>query len=90
VPHIGGGRGPFRIKAPRLCAVLLAGSLVPTTLAGHAFWTVEDPAARKSQRVQFLKNMAMIGGLLFAVLDKPAKPAALSEASDEPAVISNR
>jgi uncharacterized membrane protein YphA (DoxX/SURF4 family) len=57
--------------APRLSALVLAGSLVPTTLAGHAYWTTEDPAARKMQRIQFHKNMAMIGGLLFAVLDEP-------------------
>ena len=57
--------------APRLSALALAGSLVPTTLAGHAYWTIEDPAARKLQRIQFHKNMAMIGGLLFAVLDQP-------------------
>ncbi len=58
-------------RAPRLSALVLAGSLVPTTLAGHAYWTIEDPAARKQQRIQFHKNMAMIGGLLFAVLDQP-------------------
>ncbi len=57
--------------APRLSALALAGSLIPTTLAGHAYWTVEDPAARKMQRIQFHKNMAMIGGLLFAALDEP-------------------
>ena len=57
--------------APRLSALALAGSLVPTTLAGHSYWEIEDPAARKIQRIQFHKNMAMIGGLLFAVLDQP-------------------
>jgi putative oxidoreductase len=56
--------------APRLSALALAGSLIPTTLAGHAYWTAEDPAARKLQRIQFHKNMAMIGGLLFAALDE--------------------
>ena len=35
-------------KLPRLAPLALAGSLVPTTVAGHAFWTIEDPAARKS------------------------------------------
>src|SRR5215467_13759781 len=58
-------------KAPRLSALVLAGSLVPTTLAGHSYWAVEDPAARKIQRIQFHKNLAMIGGLLFAALDEP-------------------
>jgi putative oxidoreductase len=57
--------------APRLSALALAGSLIPTTLAGHSYWAVEDPAARKQQRIQFHKNMAMLGGLLFAVLDEP-------------------
>ena len=58
-------------RAPRLSALVLAGSLIPTTLAGHAYWTIEDPAARKAQRIHFHKNLAMIGGLLLAVLDDP-------------------
>jgi putative oxidoreductase len=59
-------------RAQRLSALLLAGSLIPTTLAGHSYWTIEDPAARKLQRIQFHKNLALIGGLLFAVLDEPS------------------
>ena len=58
-------------KAPRLSALVLAGSLIPTTLAGHSYWEAEDPATRKIQRIQFHKNLAMIGGLLFAALDQP-------------------
>jgi putative oxidoreductase len=58
-------------KAQKPSALALTGSLIPTTIAGHAFWSIEDPAARKLQRVQFHKNMAMIGGLLFAALDQP-------------------
>lgn len=57
--------------APRLSALALAGSLVPTTLAGHSYWALEDEAARKQQRIQFHKNLAMLGGLLFAALDQP-------------------
>ena len=59
-------------RAQRVSALLLAGSLIPTTLAGHSYWAVEDPAARKIQRIQFHKNLAMIGGLLYAVLDEPS------------------
>jgi len=55
---------------PRLSALALAGSLIPTTLAGHSYWAIEDPATRKVQRIQFHKNMAMLGGLLLAVLDE--------------------
>ncbi len=57
--------------APRLSALALACSLVPTTIAGHLYWNIEDPATRKAQQIQFHKNMAMIGGLLLAVLDDP-------------------
>jgi len=57
--------------APRLSALALAGSLIPTTLAGHSYWAIEDPVARKQQRIQFHKNMAMLGGLVLAVIDEP-------------------
>ncbi len=49
---------------PRLAATILAGSLVPTTFGGHPFWQVDDPARRSQQRTQFLKNAAILGGLL--------------------------
>jgi len=58
-------------KAQRLSALLLAASLIPTPAAGHAFWQLDDPTNRKLQRIQFHKNLAMIGGLIFAVLDEP-------------------
>jgi putative oxidoreductase len=58
-------------RAPRLSALALIGSLVPTTLAGHSYWNHEDPEVRNQQRIQFHKNLALIGGLLFIVLDQP-------------------
>jgi uncharacterized membrane protein YphA (DoxX/SURF4 family) len=60
--------------APRLAASILAGTLVPTTLAGHRFWEVEDPAARVGQEVHFLKNVAMLGGLVLAAVDTEGEP----------------
>src|SRR3954452_23503631 len=33
-------------KLPRLASLALAGSLVPTTLAGHRFWDETDERAR--------------------------------------------
>ncbi|MCP2320125.1 DoxX protein [Nocardia amikacinitolerans] len=54
---------------PRLSAVALFASLVPTTFAGHSYWTTDEPAIRKQQRIQFQKNAAMLGGLVFAYLD---------------------
>ena len=38
--------------APRLSALALVCSLIPTTLAGHSYWAIEDPALRKQQRIQ--------------------------------------
>jgi len=53
----------------RLAAFTLAASLVPTTLAGHRFWEESDPARRSMQRIQFLKNTAMLGGLMVVAAD---------------------
>jgi putative oxidoreductase len=60
-------------RAQRLSAVVLAGSMIPTTLAAHSFWKEEEPVAREHQQVQFCKNIAMIGGLLLAALDSGRK-----------------
>ena len=54
---------------PRTSSFILAGSLVPTTAAGHQWWNESDPAARKNQLIHFLKNLSMMGGLLMATLD---------------------
>ncbi|MCL3820069.1 DoxX family protein [Aeromicrobium wangtongii] len=54
---------------PRLSAFVLAVTLPPTTVAGHRYWDETDPAARTNQRVHFMKNMALTGGLLMATLD---------------------
>jgi putative oxidoreductase len=59
---------------PRLGALAIAATLVPTTLAGHPFWKEEEPQQRKTQRIQFLKNMAMMGGVLLAAVDTAGKP----------------
>lgn len=61
-------------RAPRLSSAVLAGSLVPTTLAGHRFWEESDPAAKKAQRIQFFKNLSLLGGLLIAAGDTDGKP----------------
>jgi len=61
-------------RAPRVSALVLAASLVPTTLAGHSFWKHADADQRAAQRVQFVKNMSMLGGLLLAVADTAGKP----------------
>jgi len=49
---------------PRLAALELAATLVPTTYVGHQFWKQSDPAARRMQKVHFDKNVSLFGGLL--------------------------
>ena len=61
-------------RAPRLSATVLAASLVPTTLAGHAFWNETDPQAKNAQRLQFYKNTSVLGGLLLAAVDTEGRP----------------
>ena len=46
----------------RIAALLLMLFLVPATLTAHAFWTSDGPEFQ-AQLVNFLKNVAMCGGL---------------------------
>src|SRR6266851_1996743 len=59
---------------PRLAAAAIAATLVPTTLAGHRFWEAEDEQQRKQQRIHFLKNISMLGGLLITAADTAGSP----------------
>ena len=61
-------------KGRRFGATLLAASLVPTTLAGHSFWQETDKAAKATQKIQFMKNLGLMGGLLLAAVDTEGKP----------------
>ena len=61
-------------KAPRLSAAALATSLVPTTVAGHRFWEIEDPERRQAEQIQFLKNLGLLGGLMLASADTEGRP----------------
>ncbi|MFJ1969681.1 DoxX family protein [Streptomyces sp. NPDC087903] len=61
-------------RMPRSAALAIAATLVPTTLAGHRFWEAEDPSDRAQQRIHFLKNLSMLGGLLIAADDTAGRP----------------
>jgi putative oxidoreductase len=50
---------------PRLAAVAIMAFLLPATLTAHAFWQVSGTAAFTPQLLNFFKNTAMMGGLLF-------------------------
>ncbi|WP_233289425.1 DoxX family membrane protein [Kitasatospora sp. MBT63] len=61
-------------RLTRPAALALAATLVPVTLAGHRFWEIKDDEERAQQRIHFLKNLSMCGGLLLAVADSGAGP----------------
>ena len=61
-------------RMPRISSAVLAGSLIPTTFAGHRFWEQEDPQAKATQRIHFFKNCSMLGGLLLAAVDTEGRP----------------
>jgi len=66
---VGGGALLALGRVPRLAALALAASLVPTTAAAHQYWTIEDPAARAQQKIHFWKNASLLGGLLLVAFD---------------------
>lgn len=55
-------------------AALLAGSLVPTTLAGHSFWEFDNPRERAIHKSGFFTNVGLLGGLVLAIVDTEGKP----------------
>src|ERR671917_596860 len=61
-------------KGRRLGAMLLAGSLVPSTIAKHPFWSRSDSTQRAEDQHQFLKNVSLLGGVLLASMDTEGRP----------------
>ncbi|MFJ9344813.1 DoxX family protein [Streptomyces sp. NPDC101733] len=61
-------------RTPRLAAFTLAASVVPTSLATHAFWKEEDWQERARRRAHFLTDLATLGGLLIAAANTHGKP----------------
>ena len=59
---------------PRPAAAVLAVTLVPTTWAAHRFWTQQDEQEKQQQTIHFLKNAAMLGGLLLAATSTGGRP----------------
>ncbi len=72
--QVGAGVALALGKFPRLAALVLAGSIVPTTVAGHRFWEEDVPSVRASHRTHFFKNLGLLGGLLLAAADTHGKP----------------
>jgi putative oxidoreductase len=50
---------------PRLAALALLSFLIPATLVSHSFWLSAGTPAFMGQLINFSKNIAICGGLLF-------------------------
>jgi len=59
-----GGLGVIFGIAPEASLALPIIFLVPVSFKMHAFWKETNPNARMMERVQFMKNMALVGALL--------------------------
>ncbi len=72
----------------RIAALLLALFLIPATLTAHDFWASHGPEFQ-GQLVNFLKNLAMFGGLCFVAFRLPtaAAGARRDNASEEGSVM---
>jgi putative oxidoreductase len=59
---------------PRLAALALLAFLIPATFVAHSFWLAAGTPAFQPQLINFSKNLAMWGGLLFigATAEQPA------------------
>ena len=55
---------------PAASAGVLALTLLPNTYVGHPFWKEEEPGARRGQKIHFLKNVGLLGGLLAVILEE--------------------
>jgi putative oxidoreductase len=49
---------------PYIGILLLVIFLLPVSLMMHNFWTLKDPQLRMADKVNFLKNMALLGAML--------------------------
>ncbi len=67
--QLGAGLALATNRMPRLASLTLVGSLIPTTALNHPFWEEKDKEQRSQQRLQFVQNLSLLGGLLLAVAD---------------------
>jgi putative oxidoreductase len=71
---IGAGAALATGRWPRISALVLAVSLLPTTFGGHRYWEEDDGQSRSNQKVHFTKNLSILGGLLLASVDTEGRP----------------
>jgi len=66
---------------PRLAALALLVFLIPATFISHSFWLATGTPAFQGQLINFSKNIAIWGGLLF-IAASPGQPKLLPSRRD--------
>jgi uncharacterized membrane protein YphA (DoxX/SURF4 family) len=69
-----GGLSLLTGARPRVGASLITTFLLGVTPQMHAFWGIEDPEQRTHELVNFMKNIALVGGAAFAAAVPPPWP----------------
>ena len=72
--QVGGGAVLALGYVPRLAALVLSASLVPSMVAGRSAPDPTQPPTRDSRVATLAKNAGMLGGLLAAALDTGGRP----------------
>lgn len=55
----------------RIGASLLLIFLILATYYFHDFWTIADPARRQQELIQFVKNLSIMGTMIFIIANGP-------------------
>jgi putative oxidoreductase len=68
---IGGASILFDFQ-PMISVAAIALFLIPVTFMIHRFWTVQDPNQKMGERINFAKNMGLLGStLMFLAIPQP-------------------
>ena len=70
--ELGGGLMIALGLKARWAALAIFLFIIPVTLVFHPFWAVE-PAQMQAQMINFLKNLAIMGGMLYVVVCGPGR-----------------
>ncbi len=77
-------------KGRRLGALLLAGTIVPSTIGNYPFWSRSDPHDKAVDRSNFLKAISLLGGVLLAAGDTEGKPSLAWRAQKSGQIVAKR
>ena len=79
-----GGTSILLGAKPKLGALAILGFLAGTTPTMHDFWNDQDPAQKQNNMINFMKNVALLGGALTLMgIDEPWPASVQGSSEDE-------